>query len=62
MSMPLMALAQYKQHNTQKALDAASKAYQLDPNELDTFIYSNIQYNKPVIITLDGRTFIFSPE
>jgi len=56
----LLALAEYKQRDTQAALAAASKAYQLDPNEQDTYVYNQIQNNEPLSISFDGKQFTFN--
>src|SRR5215469_1328879 len=45
-----LALAEYKAHNQQAALEDATKAYQLSPNQQDAFIYSHIQSNSSFTI------------
>ncbi len=57
----LLALAYYKQHDKQGALNAAYKAYQLNLDEKDTYIYNQIQNNEPIRISHNGRLFIFNP-
>jgi len=54
-----LALGKYKQHDTQGALDAATKAYQLSPNEQDTFIYMNIQKKESFTINYYNKSFTF---
>lgn len=56
-----MALAYYIQHNKQAALEAAIKAYNLNPADYIVYIYTRIHNNEPIIINHYGEIFTFNP-
>jgi predicted Zn-dependent protease len=53
----LLAFAQYQQHNRQEALDASSKAKQLNPDEQNRDYYTRIQNNQPITASFGSKTF-----
>ncbi len=55
----LLALANYINRDNQKALYAANKAYQLNPQ--NAYIYNQIQNDQPVEFNLDSKTFHIKP-
>lgn len=57
-----LAMAEYKYHNKNQALNAASKAYQLNSNQQDTYIYTQIHHDQPIRTDLgNGKTLIINP-
>jgi protein O-mannosyl-transferase len=50
-----MAYAEYKLGNNNKAIDAATNAYQLSPNQVTTEIYNRIISNSPLNINFVGE-------
>lgn len=56
----IMALAKYKIHDRQGALDAAGKAYRLNPDEKNYFILKHIQDNSLFEINIDNKAVQFN--
>lgn len=46
----ILALSQYQLGDREKALSAAKKSYDLDPNQATQALYLLIQQNKPIVI------------
>lgn len=56
----LLALSEYKQNDTQGALNAAIKSYQLNPNPMSGSIYTKIKNREAFNVNAYGKTFNFS--
>lgn len=54
-----LSLAKYKQNNKQGALEAANKAYSLNKNQENVYLYSRLINNEPISITVYGKVFNF---
>ncbi|HEX7042461.1 MAG TPA: hypothetical protein VF189_04380 [Patescibacteria group bacterium] len=53
------SLTQLKLHDENGALSSAEKAYTIDSNSTDTYIYQHVTQNQPFTINLYGKTLDF---